>query len=373
MQVLAHDTEWSNDEEEFWNAVLARDPRYDENFVYAVRSTGVYCRPTCPSRRPSREHVRFFPAAEAAEQAGFRPCRRCQFGAESADARLTMVQEACRAIEESLEGPPTLAELSEKIGVSPHHLQRIFKQVTGVTPRQYADERRLEQFKTGLKQGDSVTNALYDAGYGSSSRLYERAPSQLGMTPTAYQRGGAGMRIGYTIVESRLGRVLVAATERGICAVYLGESDGLLEVNLRREFPKAELGRDGAELGRWVIALLRHLDGRQPHLDLPLDVQATAFQRRVWEELQRIPYGSTRSYGEIARAIGQPKAARAVGRACATNPASVVIPCHRVVREDGGLGGYGWGLDRKKALLEQERRVVQEQLDEELSAHTATG
>jgi AraC family transcriptional regulator of adaptative response/methylated-DNA-[protein]-cysteine methyltransferase len=342
-------------EDAMWQAVLSRDTASGADFVYAVRSTGIYCRPNCPSRRPRREQVEFFPIPEEAERAGFRPCNRCR--PRDRDAQVELVRQACHLIEESLDGSPTLAALARQLAVSPHHLQRTFKRITGVTPRQYADARRLEGFKTGLKQGDSVTTALYDAGYGSSSRLYERAPAQLGMTPTAYRRGGAGMRISYTIVDCPLGRLLVAATDRGVCAVYLGSNDAFLASTLYHEFPKSEISCDGQELGRWIAPLLVHLDGRQPHLDLPLDVQATAFQRRVWEELRAIPYGSTRTYGEIARSLGQPSAARAVGRACATNPTSVVVPCHRAVRGDGGLGGYRWGLERKRALLDQERDV----------------
>jgi AraC family transcriptional regulator of adaptative response/methylated-DNA-[protein]-cysteine methyltransferase len=227
----------------------------------------------------------------------------------------------------------------------------------GITPRQYADACRLNQFKTHVREGEPVTSAMYGAGYGSSSRLYERAPTQLGMTPATYRRGGRGMRINYTIVECSLGRLLVARTEKGICAVSLGESDNALEAMLTREYPAAEIHCDNATLGEWVSALLDYLNGQQPHLDLPLDIQATAFQWRVWEALRAIPYGSTRSYSEIARAIGQPTATRAVARACATNPAAMVIPCHRVVREDGHLGGYRWGIERKQALLERERRV----------------
>jgi AraC family transcriptional regulator of adaptative response/methylated-DNA-[protein]-cysteine methyltransferase len=237
-------------------------------------------------------------------------------------------------------------------------LQRTFKRLMGVTPRQYADARRLEGLKARLRRGEEVTQALYDVGYGSSSRLYERAPSKLGMTPATYRRGGKDMKISYTVVGSPLGRLLVARTERGLCAVSLGDSDAGLEARLRREFPRAELRRDRNGLAEWVNTFLRYLDGRHPRLDLPLDVQGTAFQCRVWEELRRIPYGRTRSYGEVAAAIGKPGAARAVGHACATNPVPLVVPCHRVVRGDGGLGGYGLGIARKKKLLEQEKRLA---------------
>jgi AraC family transcriptional regulator of adaptative response/methylated-DNA-[protein]-cysteine methyltransferase len=248
--------------------------------------------------------------------------------------------------------------LGQLVGLSPAYLQRTFKQVMGITPRQYADACRLERLKARLREGDQVTEALYEAGYGSSSRLYEQAPDHLGMTPVTYKRGGCGMRIGYTVVASPLGRLLVAATERGICAVSLGDQDVALEDALRREYPNAEIERADSGLNGWVLAILRHLRGEQPCLDLPLDVQATAFQWRVWQELRAIPAGKTLSYGAIAQALGQPTAARAVARACATNPAAIAIPCHRVVREDGDLGGYRWGLERKRSLLAQEQAMA---------------
>lgn len=266
-----------------------------------------------------------------------------------------LVRRVCRYIETHLESSLTLRTLSEQAGVSLFHFQRLFKQIAGITPRQYVDACRLGVFKTRLKERRTVTMAMIEAGYGSSSRLYERASSQLGMTPATYQRGGPATTIRYTVAACSLGRLLLAGTERGICAVYLGDNDAPLEVELAREFPAAEVQRDDVELNDWVNAIVNHLDGRQPHLDLPLDVRATAFQWRVWQELRAIPYGSTRSYRDIARALGQPKAVRAVARACATNPVSVVIPCHRVVREDGNLGGYRWGLERKQALLDQEK------------------
>ncbi len=337
-----------------WRAVLARDARMDGRFVYAVRSTGIYCRPSCPARRAGRNQVRFFPLPEAAEREGFRPCRRCQPERATRGPRAELIQRVCRNIEAHLDGPLTLAALAVTAGTGPHRLLRAFQRAMGITPRQYADALRLRRLKTQLRKGDDVTTALYEAGYGSSSRLYERSDAQLGMTPATYRRGGRGMRIGYTIVDSPLGRLLVAATTRGICAVYLSDSDARIETTLQREYPNAEVRRETNGLRHWVRALVNHLHGRQPKLDLPLDLQATAFQRLVWQALRAIPYGATRSYSEIARAIGRPRATRAVARACATNPASVVIPCHRVVREDGHLGGYRWGLDRKRALLERE-------------------
>ena len=350
-----------------WHAVQSRDRGADGEFVYAVRSTGVYCRPSCPSRKPRREQVVFFPLPEAAEQRGFRACRRCRPRTVRAqDPSTQAVARICREIESRIlsnadagsgENRLTLAALSSTAGISPHQLERAFRRVMGITPRQYADAQRMRHLKSSLRKGDDVTTALYDAGYGSSSRLYERAPSHLGMTPATYRQGGAGMQIHYTIVASPLGRLLVGATSQGISALYLGEADAALESALRKEYPRAEIRRDTSgskNLGGWVDQILAHLRGKEPQLDLPTDVQATAFQRRVWEELRRIPYGATRTYTEVARSIGRPAAIRAVARACATNPVSVVVPCHRVVRQDGNLAGYRWGLERKQALLEHE-------------------
>jgi AraC family transcriptional regulator of adaptative response/methylated-DNA-[protein]-cysteine methyltransferase len=343
------------DDETLWRAVLKRDATFDGTIFFAVRSTGIYCRPSCPARRPRREQVVFFQIPEAAERAGFRSCRRCRpHSTAMNDPQVEMVRQACRYIE-SQDQLPTLENLSEHTGVSPYHLQRVFKRVAGITPRQYAEANRLDQFKAGVKKGATVTGAMYEAGYGSSSRLYERAPAQLGMTPADYRRGGKGVRINYTIAGCSLGRLLVAGTEKGVCSVRLGDSDAALEANLLSEYPAAGVNRDDEALSEWVEQLLSHLNGEQPHLDLPLDVQATAFQWNVWEKLREIPYGSTRSYSEIARAMGRPTATRAVARACAANPVALVIPCHRVVREDKSLGGYRWGIERKQALLKRER------------------
>jgi AraC family transcriptional regulator of adaptative response/methylated-DNA-[protein]-cysteine methyltransferase len=338
--------------ETYWQAVLTRDRGADGTFVYGVRSTGVYCRPSCPARRPGREQVIFFPTLERAEEAGFRPCRRCH--PRDVDAQRALVEAACRTIETHLDGPLPLAVLGRAVGSSPYHLHRVFKRVMGLTPREYAAACRLDTLKARLREGEEVTNALYDAGYGSSRGLYEQALGQLGMTPATYRRRGGGMQIGYTIVDSPLGRLLVAATERGLCAVYPGDSDAALEAALRREYPAAGITAADGRLGPWVAAILRHLEGQPLPPDLPLDVQATAFQGRVWAALRAIPYGDTRSYGAVAAALGEQKAARAVAGACARNPVALVIPCHRVVQEDGGLGGYRWGVARKRQLLEQE-------------------
>jgi AraC family transcriptional regulator of adaptative response/methylated-DNA-[protein]-cysteine methyltransferase len=344
-------------EESYWQAVQTRDANADGLFFYGVRSTGIYCRPTCPSRRPSRDQVVFFRLPEAAEQAGFRACRRCHpHTAASHEPQVELIRRACRYITEHVEHAPTLDAIGHEVGLSPHHLQRTFKRIMGITPRQYAEACRVGRLKTRLKLGDDVTTALYEAGYGSSSRLYEQAPARLGMTPVAYKRGGLGARIGYTIATTRLGRLLVAATERGVCFVSLGDDDAALEAALADEYPAAEIARDEGDFQGWVDAILRYLNGEEPHLDLPLDVQATAFQWRVYEALRAIPYGSTRSYRAVAEALDQPTAARAVARACATNPVALVVPCHRVIGEDGGLRGYRWGVERKRALLDQESR-----------------
>ncbi|MGE5571109.1 MAG: bifunctional DNA-binding transcriptional regulator/O6-methylguanine-DNA methyltransferase Ada [Rhodospirillales bacterium] len=339
------------DDERRWEAVSARDPAYDGRFVYAVRSTGVYCKPSCPARRPGRDQVRYFDAPDAAERAGFRPCRRCH-PRDVNNTEAALVEAACRALEAG--GTPA------DCGVGPRRLTKAFLRQLGVTPRQYADALRLESFKAQVRKGGEVTEALYEAGYGSSSRLYERAGAQLGMTPGTYRKGGRGMRIAFAIADCPLGRLLVAATQRGVCAVALADSDEELEAALAGEFPEAELRRDDEQVGSWTRAVVEHLEGARPALDLPLDIRATAFQRRVWEELRRIPRGETRTYQEVARAIGRPTAARAVARACATNPVALAIPCHRVVRGDGGEGGYRWGVARKRALLKSEAECSRE-------------
>lgn len=342
--------------EQCWQAVQNRDRSADGTFVYAVRSTGIYCRPSCPARRPKRERVVFFDAPDAAERNGYRACHRCH----PRDLRAEQpewIERACAYIEAHLDEPLTLDALSAQVNVSPYHLQRTFKRAMGLSPRQYAEAQRLAQFKNHLKRSRSVTAALYDAGYSSSSRLYERASAQLGMTPSVYRKGGCGMRIDYMIVDSPLGRLLVAATAKGICFVSLGDSDASLETALKEEYPAAEIARADQCLEPWVNVILNYLRGQQTTFDLPLDVQATAFQWRVWQTLRKIPYGATRTYSEIAVSLGNPKANRAVAHACATNPVSLVVPCHRVVRADGSLGGYRWGLERKQKLLEQERKT----------------
>src|SRR5690349_21514364 len=343
--------------EQQWQAVLAKDARFDGQFVFAVTSTGVYCRPSCPSRRAHRERVKFFDLPEAAEQAGFRACLRCQpQRANVVDPQIELVQRVCHLPNSSGGETLGLAELASQTGVSVFHLQRTFKRVMGISPKQYLAARKFGNFKALVRKGESVTTSLYESGFNSSSRLYEYAAEELGMTPATYSRGGRGVNINYTIVDSAMGRLLVAITERGVCSVRMGDDDAVLQQDLREEFPHAQIERNDSVLREPVEKILNHIDNNEPRLDLPLDIRSTAFQRQVWEKLRAIPYGQTVSYGDVAKALGKPGAVRAVGRACATNPVALVIPCHRVVREDQSLGGYRWGLERKKKLLEHERR-----------------
>jgi AraC family transcriptional regulator of adaptative response/methylated-DNA-[protein]-cysteine methyltransferase len=350
------------DDDSRWRAVIDRDETADGLFVVAVRSTGIYCRPSCPARNPLRKNVAFYSSPDGARAAGYRPCKRCRpDDTTSLDPQVELVHEVCHAIEEQIDQPDrlTLEALGEQFHHSPYHLQRTFKRVTGITPRQYAEAVRVGRFKTNLRDGDSVTGALYDAGYGSSSRLYARADDNLGMTPVVYRKGGEGMDIHYTVAESSLGCLMVASTGRGICAVSLVDGCKQAEAALRDEYPCAGIAYDDTGLSEPVEAILAYLDGWRPHLDLSLDIQATAFQQRVWQELRQIPLGETRSYSEVAAAIGQPKATRAVARACAANPVPLVIPCHRVVRKNGDLGGYALGVERKRALLESEKQMAE--------------
>jgi AraC family transcriptional regulator of adaptative response/methylated-DNA-[protein]-cysteine methyltransferase len=341
-----------------WDAVIARDAEHDGKFVFAVSTTGVYCRPSCAARRPRRENVTFFLRPEQAEKAGFRACLRCRPRLLSGHPQSDFAKEVCRYIEQHLDEAITLDRLGKAFRQSPFHLQRRFKAALGITPRQYADSCRLRLLKRNLQSGDNVTRAMYDAGYGSSSRLYEKTSSQLGMTPDNYRRGAIAATIRYACADSPLGRMLIAATDRGICAIQFAATDGELIEGLKREFPFAVRKADDGGLQAWVATLLSQMAGRELNAALPLDIRATAFQRRVWTYLQSIPFGATRSYRDVAQAIGKPSASRAVARACATNPVAVAIPCHRVVREDGNISGYRWGVERKKTLLAIEQRGV---------------
>jgi len=344
------------DDDQRWDAVIARDERHNGEFVFAVATTGVYCRPSCPARRPRRENVTFYSRPEQAEKAGFRACLRCRPRSVTGDSQADLAKEICRYIEQHLDEPITLERLGKVFRQSPFHLQRRFKAALGITPREYADSCRMRLLKRNLQAGDNVTRAMYDAGYGSSSRLYEKTRSQLGMTPDKYRRGAIAASIRYACADSALGRMLIAATDKGVCSIQFACSDGELIEGLKREFPFAVRKADDGGLKAWVDALLSKMTGRELNAALPLDIRATAFQRRVWTYLQSIPFGTTRSYSQVAKGIGQPSASRAVARACATNPVAVAIPCHRVVREDGGISGYRWGVERKKALLEMEQQ-----------------
>lgn len=341
-----------------WAAVLGRDPAADAAFRYAVRSTGIYCRPSCSARRPLRANVAFFAGAAEAEAAGFRPCRRCRPNGESpGEAMADRLAAACRLIETSIEAGeamPVLAALAQAAGLSPHHFHRVFTKALGVTPRAYGAAARARRLRHGLAGAASVTEACYDAGFGSSGRFYAEAPAALGMTPGAYRKGGAGAEIRFAVGPCSLGEVLVAATEVGVCAILLGDNPDTLVRDLERRFANARLiGADEA-FETLVAKAVGLVERPAAPVELPLDIRGTAFQRRVWEALRAIPAGQTRSYGEVAAGLGVPAAVRAVAGACAANPLAVAIPCHRVVRLGGGLSGYRWGIERKRALLARE-------------------
>lgn len=339
------------DIETAWRAVQARDRGSDGRFVFAVVTTGVYCRPSCPARRPLRQNVRFYPDPQAAETAGFRACKRCRPRAERPDPARELAEAARDYLEERLDETVTLAHLAEAVGASPWHLQRTFKRFFGASPQGYVNARRLDRVRSTLREEDDVTTALYEAGFTSASQLYAQSDRKLGMTPGSWRQGGRGVRVRFATAPSPIGRVLVAATDRGVCSVLLGEGDRELESELRDELPAAAIERGGPELSSWVEEVLRRVAGASPSRELPIDTPGTDFQRRVWAALAEIPRGETRSYGEIATGLGRPQAARAVARACATNRVAVVVPCHRVVRASGELGGYRWGAERKRRLL----------------------
>jgi AraC family transcriptional regulator of adaptative response/methylated-DNA-[protein]-cysteine methyltransferase len=337
----------------YWNAVKGRDERFNGSFYYGVDSTKIYCKPSCAAREPKRENVRFFHSYENAEKEGFRACKRCRPRSERPDEITEAVVRACDLIEEAVE--MTLADLADEVGVSRTHLQKVFKEIIGVSPRKFADAVRLEKFKHGVREGSGVVDAMYDAGYGSSSRLYENITGKMGMTPAVYKKGGKGMKIEYTIADCELGKLLVARTPKGICAVNFGDRVKDLEKGLKEEFPEAGIRRDDGGLNKFLNAILENIRGSRKTLVLPLDLQATAFQLRVWEALREIPYGETVSYAEIARRLGNEKAVRAVAGACAANRVALVIPCHRVVKSNGDISGYKWGVERKKKLLAKEK------------------
>jgi AraC family transcriptional regulator of adaptative response/methylated-DNA-[protein]-cysteine methyltransferase len=348
------------DQDKCWEAVAARDASGE--FYFGVLTTGVYCRPSCRSRLPLRKNVRFYATTAEAERDGLRACKRCRPGDPVRDRAAAMVRDLCRFIEGRPDAPPDLAELAARAGLSRFHVQREFKSVTGVTPKEYAEAFRVRLLKRSLRDSKDVTEAVYEAGFQSSSRVYERADTRLGMTPKQYRRGGQGVAISYATTGTALGLLMIGATDRGLCFVQFGESEEALSAALRLEYPQAQIAPMGsprpAEFAEWIAALQRHLEGGQPRLELPLDIRATAFQMRVWNYLQSIPYGHVQSYGEVAAGVGKPAAVRAVARACASNTVALAIPCHRVIRGTGELGGYRWGLERKRALIDNERRAA---------------
>ena len=341
-----------------WQSVVARDAGADGSFVYAVRTTGIYCRPSCPARRAKPENLRFYATPAEAEAAGFRPCRRCHPNGQSpAEANAALVAEACRLIEAS-DAMPKLDDLAARIGMSPYHLHRRFKAITGLTPRQWAAGHRGRRVRAELSgQAASVTGAIYGAGFNASSRFYERSDEVLGMTPTAYRNGGKDADIRFAVAQSALGAILVAQSDRGICAITLGDDPDALVRDLQDRFPRANLIGGDAGFETLVARVVGFVEAPRIALDLPLDIRGTAFQERVWQALRQIPPGQTVSYAELARRIGAPKAVRAVAQACGANRIAVAIPCHRVVRNDGALSGYRWGVERKRALLEREARA----------------
>jgi AraC family transcriptional regulator of adaptative response/methylated-DNA-[protein]-cysteine methyltransferase len=340
-----------------WKSMVARDAKADATFYYAVVSTGVYCRPSCASRRPKRENVRFYATRAQAEKAGFRPCKRCKPDRASlAEEHAATIAAACRWIEAS-EEPPRLEELARRAGLSVYHFHRIFKAITGVTPKAYAAAHRASRVRKKLGKGSTVTQAIYDSGYNSNGNFYAKSNAILGMTPSDYRAGGANNEIRFAVGECSLGSILVAASGRGVCAISMGDDPEQLTRELQDRFPQATLIGKDAEFERLVAKVVGFVEAPAVGLDLPLDVRGTAFQQRVWQALRRIPAGSTASYTDIAKQIGSPGAVRAVAQACGANPVAVAIPCHRVVRHDGGLSGYHWGVERKQALLDREARA----------------
>jgi AraC family transcriptional regulator, regulatory protein of adaptative response / methylated-DNA-[protein]-cysteine methyltransferase len=340
-----------------WASIVARDLEADGTFYYSVQTTGVYCRPSCAARLARPENVRFHKTSQDAEKAGFRPCKRCEPNQPSlAEQHAAKVTKACRIIEES-EGVVPLEELAKRVGVSTYHFHRVFKQVTGLTPRQYAAAHREKRVRDELGRGAKVTEAIFDAGYNSNARFYEKSNEVLGMTPTNYRAGGANTEIRFAIGECSLGSFLVAKSDRGVCAILLGDDPDELARDLQDQFPRASLIGGDVEFEQLVARVVGFVEAPGIGLDLPLDVRGTAFQQRVWQALREVPAGVTASYTDIANRIGSPNSVRAVARACAANTLAVAIPCHRVVRHDGGLSGYRWGVERKRALLEKEARA----------------
>ena len=340
----------------FWQVVLDNDDRFDGTFFLGVKTTGIYCRPSCRARSPKRENVAFYRTWPDAEDSGLRACLRCKpREPQFRDPAVEKVLAACEILDSGQDGV-SLEALAAEVGTSPSHLQRTFKAIIGVSPRKYSEIKRMERFRAELRAGSDVAAAVYDAGFGSSSRVYEKAASGMGMTPASYKKGGRGMEIGYTIVECELGRMLVARTVKGICKVSFGDGDEDLIADLHAEYPNARIEEDSGGLKDSADAIVRHIAGDPRKLELPVDVQATAFQMRVWELLRQIPYGETITYSELAERMGDKNKVRAVAQACGRNRVAVVIPCHRVVGKSGRLTGYRWGTERKERLLSKERK-----------------
>lgn len=347
-----------NSDPERWDAIEHRSVKADGEFVFGVTTTGIYCRPSCPARHPKRQNVEFFATPAEAETAGYRPCKRCSpNGASIHERHVAAVREACRLIEDS-DPTPNLDEVSRAVGLSPSHFHRLFKRTVGITPKEYAVACRDRKLQEHLVTSPGVTHAIYEAGYGSSSRVYEKSYKTLGMRPSQFRAGAAGVKIAFAIAKSALGWLLVAATSKGICLIEFGDSRNELRKRMHDRFPSAEVREDHEELGSAILSVAAFIEAPEQGLALPLDIQGTAFQRRVWKALQQIPLGQTATYSEIARQLGRPTASRAVAGACASNKLAVAIPCHRVVRKSGDLGGYRWGLRRKSGLLAAERRAV---------------
>lgn len=349
-------------DEERWKAVLARDESKDGSFVFGVRSTGIFCRPSCPARHPHVQQVIFFRGPDEAESSGFRACKRCHPNRIGAPSGAEMVQRVCEYIKKNLGDKLTLVSLSREAAMSPFHFQRVFKKQLGMSPREYVEARRLEHVKQSLRQGETVTNAIYGAGFTSKGRLYEKTPTQLGMNPGAFRRGGKGLSIHYTIIDSPIGRLLLGATGNGLCAVCIGTSDETVESALKQDYYAADLYRNDRQMMRWAQEFSNYFDGSEFSNKLPIDVQATAFQWKVWKRIQSIPYGETTTYTKIAQRLGKPNAAQAVANACSRNHVALLIPCHRVVGERGDLRGYRWGITRKQTLLRMEEQRTKEVL-----------
>lgn len=342
------------DDEERWAAVLRRDPQADSCFYYSVQTTGVYCRPSCPSRTALRKNVAFYGTCADAERSGFQPCKRCRPNEASLDERrAAAVAKACRLIESS-DSEPNLDKLAKSCGMSRFHFHRVFKSITGVTPKAYMAAHRMQRLRAELQRSNTVTGAIYDAGFNSDGRFYAKSSEMLGMTPTCYRNGGKGASIRFAVGECTLGSILVAATDKGICAILLGDDPELLVQDLQKRFPKADFIGGDTHFEQLVAKVVGFVEAPQIGIDLPLDLQGTAFQQRVWQALRNIPAGATISYSELAQRLGMPRAVRAIAQACAANHIAVAIPCHRVIRHDGGLSGYRWGVERKRALLESE-------------------